>query len=126
LAAINRSKRGVWSATPLSNAKSNEMTAAHRSLLATLALVWVAAAAGAGASREHEQAVFDPPLGSGKILLSEDFESTPAGEIPQGFTKTGVVDDVAHSGKKSLRMEAAANGARRITLKGGNCFAHRA
>jgi hypothetical protein len=45
-----------------------------------------------------------------KLLLSEDFESTPVGEIPRGVTKTGlvgVVDDVAHSGKKSLRMEAA-------------------
>jgi hypothetical protein len=65
--------------------------------------------------------VFDPPLGSGKLLLSEDFESTPAGEIPKGYTKTGavaVVDDVSHSGKKSLRMDAAPRGARRITLKG--------
>ena len=61
------------------------------------------------------------PSGSAKLLLLEDFESTPVGEIPRGFTKTGavaVVDDVAHSGKKSLRMDAATNGARRITLKG--------
>jgi hypothetical protein len=63
----------------------------------------------------------DPPIGSGKLLLLEDFESTPVGEIPMGFTKTGavgVVDDVAHSGKKSLRMEAAVKGGRRISLKG--------
>jgi len=65
--------------------------------------------------------VFDPPLGSAKPLLSEDFESTAVGKIPDGFTKTGavgVVDDVSHSGKKSLRMDAAAKGPRRITLKG--------
>jgi hypothetical protein len=63
----------------------------------------------------------DPPIGSGALLLSEDFESTPVGEIPRGFTKTGsvaVVDDVSHSGKKSLRMDPAAHGPRRITLKG--------
>ncbi len=56
-----------------------------------------------------------------KLLLSEDFESTPVGVIPQGYTKTGavsVVDDVAHSGKKSLRMEAAPKGARKITKTG--------
>jgi hypothetical protein len=64
---------------------------------------------------------FDPPLGSGKVLLAEDFESTAVGQIPAGFTKTGqveVVDDVSHGGKKSLRMDPAARGARRITLKG--------
>ena len=66
--------------------------------------------------------VADPPIGTAKLLLEEDFEATPVGQIPKGFTKTGavaVVDDVAHSGKKSLRMEAAINGARRITAKGG-------
>jgi hypothetical protein len=65
--------------------------------------------------------VFDPPIGSGKLLLSEDFESTAVGEIPSGFTKTGsvsVVEDVSHGGKKSLRIDAAPKGARRITLKG--------
>ena len=86
--------------------------------LATLTFIFAASLADAA---KPEQAVFDPPLGTGKILLSEDFESTPVGEIPQGCTKVGlvgVVDDVAHSGKKSLRMEAAANGARRIIAKG--------
>ena len=85
---------------------------------AILAFIWLASTARAG---EPEKAVFDPPLGSAKILLSENFETTPVGEIPKGFTKNGavgVVDDVAHSGKHSLRMEAATNGARRITLKG--------
>jgi hypothetical protein len=63
----------------------------------------------------------DVPVGKGKILVLEDFESTPVGEVPVGCTKqgeVGVVDDVAHSGKKSLRIEAAANGPRRITIKG--------
>ena len=88
-----------------------------------LALLGASAAALAAKPEKAspEKIAFDPPLGSAKLLLSEDFESTPAGEIPKGFTKTGavgVVDDVAHSGKKSLRMEAAANGARRITAKG--------
>lgn len=61
------------------------------------------------------------PAASGNPVLMEDFESTPAGQIPKAFTKTGavaVVDDVAHSGKHSLRIEAAPNGPRRITLKG--------
>jgi hypothetical protein len=61
-----------------------------------------------------------------KILISEDFESTAVGEIPKGFTKTGmvgVVDDVAHSGKKSLRIEPATKGARKITLQGAQIAA---
>src|SRR5450432_3344396 len=80
-------------------------------------------AAGAEVSprTRSEAIVFDPPIGSGKLLLSEDFEATAVGEIPAGFTKTGavaVVDDVSHGGKKSLRMEAAPRGPRRITLRG--------
>lgn len=54
-------------------------------------------------------------------IISEDFESTAAGAIPQGFTKTGavaVVDDVAHSGKHSLRMDPAVKGGRKITASG--------
>jgi hypothetical protein len=94
------------------------MIGTFRYLLAMVGLIFVAAAARAD---ENGKVVFDPPVGSGKVVLSEDFEDTPVGEVPKGFTKTGavaVVDDVAHSGKKSLRMEAATNGARRITLKG--------
>jgi hypothetical protein len=56
-----------------------------------------------------------------KLLLSEDFESTPVGETPKGFTKNGpvaVADDFAHSGKKSLRIEPIAKGARTITKTG--------
>lgn len=61
-----------------------------------------------------------PPVGTGKFITI-DFENTPVGQIPQGFTKTGnvgVVDDVAHTGHKSLRMNPAEKGPRRITLKG--------
>ena len=55
------------------------------------------------------------------LILSEDFESTPVGQIPKGFTKTGalgVAEDAAHSGHKSLRIEPAVKGARIITLTG--------
>lgn len=61
-----------------------------------------------------------PPVGTGKFIMI-DFENTAVGQIPQGFTKSGnagVVDDVAHTGRKSLRMNPAEKGARRITLKG--------
>ena len=53
--------------------------------------------------------------------LSEDFESTRAGEIPKNFIKSGaigVADDMAHSGKKALRIEPATKGGRFITLQG--------
>jgi hypothetical protein len=53
------------------------------------------------------------------ILLSEDFESTPVGQIPKGFTKSGAVavtEDSAHGGKHSLKMDPATKGARVITL----------
>jgi len=56
-----------------------------------------------------------------KLLISEDFESTPVGEIPKGFTKSGplaVAEDFAHSGKKSLRIEPISKGARTITRQG--------
>jgi len=63
----------------------------------------------------------DPPVGTGKILLLEDFETTGAGQVPKGYQKQGavaVVDDVAHSGRHCLKCDAAPNGARKITLKG--------
>jgi hypothetical protein len=56
-----------------------------------------------------------------EVVLIEDFEGTAAGAIPNGYTKNGavgVVEDVAHSGKKSLKIEAATRGARRITKQG--------
>ncbi len=55
------------------------------------------------------------------LILSEDFESTPVGQIPAGFTKSGAVavaEDVAHSGRHSLRIEPAERGPRRITKQG--------
>ena len=62
-----------------------------------------------------------PPIGTSAPILNVDFEDTAAGQIPKGFTKQGavsVVEDVAHSGKKSLKMEAAVSGGRQIVLKG--------
>lgn len=56
---------------------------------------------------------------SSDILVSEDFESTAVGQIPKGFTKTGaigVAEDVAHSGKRSLKIEPAEKGGRFISL----------
>ncbi len=62
-----------------------------------------------------------PVVGEQGAILLEDFESTEVGKIPAGFTSTGkvaVADDYSHSGAKSLKMEAARNGPRRITLSG--------
>jgi hypothetical protein len=53
------------------------------------------------------------------LLLVEDFETTQPGQIPKHYTKTGavaVVDDVAHTGRQALRVDAAVNGPRRITV----------
>jgi hypothetical protein len=61
-----------------------------------------------------------PPVGKAPILLFEDFETTAPGQVPKGYTKQGavsVVGDVAHSGRQSLKMDAAVNGPRRITTK---------
>jgi hypothetical protein len=61
------------------------------------------------------------PLSKARLQIYEDFESTAVGSIPKGYTKSGavgVVEGVSHSGTKSLRMEAAVNGPRRITLSG--------
>ena len=54
-------------------------------------------------------------------ILVEDFESAEVGGIPEGFEQQGlvqVVDDVAHTGKKSLRIEPRRDGMRRINLRG--------
>ena len=53
------------------------------------------------------------------VVVSDDFEATAVGEIPKGFTKTGaigVAEDVAHSGKHSLKIEPAVKGGRYISL----------
>jgi hypothetical protein len=89
--------------------------------LFVLSLVYSLAHAGEQAGKDPKPPTDDPPIGKGKILLLEDFETTAAGQIPKGYQKTGavsVVEDVAHSGRHSLRMDAAPNGARRITMKG--------
>ncbi|HXX92690.1 MAG TPA: hypothetical protein VEN81_03595 [Planctomycetota bacterium] len=70
-------------------------------------------------AQDAKPAADDPPIGTGKFLLYEDFEATPVGHIPRGYTKTGsvsVVADVSHSGHHSLRIDAAPTGARRITV----------
>lgn len=56
-----------------------------------------------------------------KPAIAEDFESTPVGEVPKGFTKVGAVgvtEETAHSGKKCLKIEPAPKGARKITKAG--------
>jgi hypothetical protein len=53
------------------------------------------------------------------LLLDEQFEQTEVGHIPTGFTKegaVGVAEDAAHNGRRALRVEAAPNGRRRITI----------
>ena len=55
-----------------------------------------------------------------KPVILVDFESTPDGEIPQGFTKQGsceVTSKEAHSGKKCLQINPTERGPRRIVLK---------
>jgi hypothetical protein len=61
------------------------------------------------------------PIKKARIIIAEDFESTAVGGIPAGYTKkgaVGVVGDVAHTGTKSLRLDAAVNGARQIIKQG--------
>jgi hypothetical protein len=89
--------------------------------LPALALVFSLAQGQAG--KEPAPPADDPPLGKGKFLIYEDFETTNVGQIPKGFQKTGsvsVVADTAHTGHQCLRIDAAANGPRRITLKGAS------
>jgi hypothetical protein len=94
-----------------------------RTLLA-LALAFTLAQGQAG--KDTKPPTDDPPLGKGKFLIYEDFETTNAGQIPRGFQKTGavsVVADMAHTGRQCLRIDAAANGPRRITLRGNTVAA---
>jgi hypothetical protein len=58
-------------------------------------------------------------LAAPDAIVSDDFESTPVGAIPAGFTKTGaiaVAEGVAHSGKHALKIEPAVKGGRFISL----------
>jgi len=96
------------------------MTIQAGALLA-LALAFSLAHAGEQAGKDPKPPADDPPVGKGKFLLYEDFEGVAAGQIPRGYQKTGaaaVVEDVGHSGRRSLRLDAAVNGPRRITVKG--------
>jgi len=67
-------------------------------------------------------AATSPPPASHSLpgaILSEDFESTPIGAIPAGFTKTGeigVEQGLAHSGTHALKVEPAVRGGRFISL----------
>ena len=89
-----------------------------RTLLA-LALAFSLAQGQAG--KEPKPPMDVPPLGKGKFLLYENFEEAAPGQIPRGWQKTGsvsVVADTFHTGRQCLRIDAAANGPRRITVKG--------
>jgi hypothetical protein len=64
-----------------------------------------------------------PLCSSGAYPICEDFEKTAGGQIPSGWTKSGsveVVTDQAFRGTHSLRVNAATNGARRITRSGAD------
>jgi hypothetical protein len=90
-----------------------------RAVLAVL--VTASFASGQQTGKDDKAMVDDPPVGTGKLLLVEDFETTAVGQVPKGYQKQGavaVVEDAAHSGHHCLRCEPAANGARKITLKG--------
>lgn len=85
--------------------------------LAFLALALTANAADPASTRKAAAPITTEPT----VLFSLDFEATPVGEIPAGFTKkgaVGVAEDAAHSGKRSLRMDAATRGSRSITKAG--------
>jgi len=94
------------------------MTAARSLVLALLLAATAPAQDKPG--KELKPPTDDPPVGKAPIVLLEDFETTEAGQVPKSYTKQGAVgvdDTVAHSGKRSLRMDAAVNGPRRITTK---------
>ena len=89
-------------------------------LRALLGLALACTLARAG-EQDAKPAADDAPIGTKPLLLLEDFETTATGQIPRGWQKTGavaVVEDMGHSGRRSLRMEAAPNGPRRISMKG--------
>lgn len=78
-----------------------------------LALISAAAFAQAPAQMPSMTAAFSD------VIVSESFESTAVGAIPDGFTKTGaigVAEGVAHSGHRALQIEPAVKGGRFISL----------
>ncbi|MBA3936657.1 MAG: hypothetical protein H0X38_04280 [Planctomycetes bacterium] len=83
-----------------------------------------------GATAAPPAAPGDPteivPLKKAKLFIWEDFEATDVGKIPKGYSpkgSVGVVDDVAHSGRHSLRLNAAVSGARQIVKQGAEIAA---
>jgi hypothetical protein len=100
--------------------------AAHQILpSATRSCLLLLAATACATAAEPAPAANDPativPLSKATFFLMEDFESTEPGKIPKAFTPVGsvaVVDDVAHTGRHALRLNAAVSGARQIVWKG--------
>jgi hypothetical protein len=77
-----------------------------------------AAGGGAGAAGSAGAAT---SCASGAFPICEDFEGTADGMVPSGWTKSGnagTASDAAHRGTKSLKIDAATNGARRMRLEG--------
>src|SRR3954462_13480933 len=94
-------------------------SAIGRSVLALL--IAASLAQGQQAGKDDKPMSDDPPIGTGKLLLLEDFETTAAGQVPKGYQKQGavaVVEEGAHGGRHCLKCDPAPNGARKITLKG--------
>lgn len=86
-----------------------------------LALTCASLMVGAGAAEAKPKTTKEPKVTkeAAPLLLDEQFEQTEVGQIPRGFTKEGaigVAEDAAHNGRRALRMEAAPNGRRRITI----------
>jgi len=76
---------------------------------------------GGGAAGGSGMAGSAPSCTASSLPICEDFEGTAGGQIPTGWTKSGsveVVTDQAFRGTHSLRVNAATNGARRITRSG--------
>jgi hypothetical protein len=97
-----------------------------RALLLAAATATAVQAAAAPAALPPADSTEVTPLKKAKIYLFEDFETTDVGKIPKGYTmkgSVGVVDDVAHSGKRSLRLNAAVSGARQIVKQGADIAA---
>jgi hypothetical protein len=60
------------------------------------------------------------------IPICEDFEASEVGQLPPDWTKNGTVGvatDEFHAGTRSLKVEAAASGPRRMTLTGARVTA---
>ena len=90
-------------------------------LLAAAAVAPLMAAEATSASATGTDPAVIVPLSKATFFLMEDFETTDVGKIPKGFTSVGsvgVVDDVAHTGRHSLRLNAAVSGPRQIVWQG--------